>query len=171
MDSNVPPSITRFGLLSIPWIINCIRVSYILGYNELMFILMSLTITSIKYWTNMRPGIVKNIDVTLALTTLGMKSYIAHRDFLTLYKLVWFISLLISSLAYYMNQVYFNISVTKDVLHDRIMYITWFIPVKYTYPNTIERDAVYTRSVLIHMIFIHILPTTAFSVCAMRTVY
>ena len=70
-----------------------------------------------------------------------------------------------------MNQVYFNISVTKDVLHDRIMYITWFIPVKYTYPNTIERDAVYTRSVLIHMIFIHILPTTAFSVCAMRTVY
>jgi len=138
-----PQHISKSAYYSIIFISQCIYVSIYYNYYLLTMLLSGLTVTSVCFWSDCSDVSIRTIDIAFAVTTLGVKSYIALTDFTPFYRTVWFISLSISIIANYLNHKFIEYS-------DKLM---------------IEDEKVHYISTYTHMFFIHFLPTTTFSLC------
>lgn len=138
-----PQHISKSAYYSIIFISQCIYVSIYYNYYLLTMLLSGLTVTSVCVWSDCSDVSIRTIDIAFAVTTLGVKSYIALTDFTPFYRTVWFISLSISIIANYLNHKFIEYK-------DKLM---------------IEDEKVHYISTYTHMFFIHFLPTTTFSLC------
>jgi len=138
-----PQHISKSAYYSIIFISQCIYVSIYYNYYLLTMLLSGLTVTSVCFWSDCSDVSIRTIDIAFAVTTLGVKSYIALTDFTPFYRTVWFISLSISIIANYLNHKFIEYK-------DKLM---------------IEDEKVHYISTYTHMFFIHFLPTTTFSLC------
>jgi hypothetical protein len=138
-----PQHISKSAYYSIIFITQCIYVSIYYNYYLLTILLSGLTVTSVCFWSDCSDVSIRTIDIAFAVTTLGVKSYIALTDFTPFYRTVWFISLSISIIANYLNHKFIEYK-------DKLM---------------IEDEKVHYISTYTHMFFIHFLPTTTFSLC------
>ena len=138
-----PQHISKTAYYSIIFISQCIYVSIYYNYYLLTMLLSGLTVTSVCFWSDCSDVSIRTIDIAFAVTTLGVKSYIALTDFTPFYRTVWFISLSISIIANYLNHKFIEYK-------DKLM---------------IEDEKVHYISTYTHMFFIHFLPTTTFSLC------
>lgn len=138
-----PQYISQYAYYSIIWISQCIYVSIYYHYYFLTSLLSGLTVTSVCFWSDCSDTLIWNIDVAFAVTTLGVKSYIALTEFTSFYRYIWFTSLMISVVAHYINHKFIE-------YRDKLL---------------IEDEKVYYISTYTHMIFIHFLPTVTFSIC------
>lgn len=166
-----PQYISNTAYFSLVWIFQCMYVSVYYKYYLLTAMLTGLTGTSICYWGDCTNTTARQVDMIFATTTLGVKSYIAITDFATTYKYIWFVSLFISTLSYFVNDkyveykifaTYSNLYISNDRLSSRQQYTSII-----NHPPDIIR--MYYISTAIHMFFIHFLPTVTFSLCIIMT--
>ena len=143
----IPQQISRIALYSTPCVIQCIYVSYSNEYTLLTLGLSCLCGTSILYWNNMQNTAIYNIDRTLAVSVLSIKSYIAYNHFCIGGAIIWYTSLLVSAIAYILSLYLFQIN--KSCIEP-------------------DKSQIMKRSVYYHMFFIHFLPTTTFSLCVLH---
>jgi len=167
-----PQYISKIAYFSLLWIFQCMYVSSYYNYYVLTTILFGLTCTSLWYWGDNQNNTVRYIDIIFATTTLGIKSYIAITDFAIIYKYVWFISLSVSVLSYWMNYIFVEYTIFAKynnlyINYDRLSHT------QYTYHSMTEYSPdiirMYYISTYIHMFFIHFLPTVSFSLCVIMT--
>jgi hypothetical protein len=142
----IPQPISRIALYSTPCIIQCMCVSYWNEYTFLTIGLSCLFASSILYWNDIQNKAIYNIDRTLAVSVLSIKSYIAYNNFNMIGEKIWYTSLFVSAIAYISSSYLFQINKNG--------------------PET-EKETIMKRSVYYHMFFIHFLPTTTFSVCVL----
>ena len=76
-----PQHISKTAYYSIIFITQCIYVSIYYNYYLLTMLLSGLTVTSVCFWSDCSDMSVRYIDITFAVTTLSVKSYIALTDF------------------------------------------------------------------------------------------
>ena len=143
----IPQPISRIAFYSTPCIIQCIYVSYSNEYTFLTIGLSCLCGTSILFWNNMQNTAIYNIDRTLAVSVLSIKSYIAYNDFSIRGAKIWYTSLLVSAIAYILSLYLFQIN--KHCIEP-------------------DKSQIMKHAVYYHMFFIHFLPTTTFSLCVLR---
>jgi hypothetical protein len=88
-----------------------------------------------------------NIDRTLAVSVLSIKSYIAYNNFSIGGAKIWYTSLLVSAIAYILSLYLFQIN--KHCIES-------------------DKSQIMKQAVYYHMFFIHFLPTTTFSLCVLH---
>ena len=143
----MPQQISRIAFFSTPCIIQCIYVSYSNEYTLLTIGLSCLFGTSILFWNNMQNTAIYNIDRTLAVSVLSIKSYIAYNNFSIGGAKIWYTSLLVSAIAYILSLYLFQIN--KHCIES-------------------DKSQIMKQAVYYHMFFIHFLPTTTFSLCVLH---
>jgi hypothetical protein len=143
----IPQAISQTALYSTPCIIQCIYVSYSNEYTFLTIGLYCLLGSSILYWNNMQNTAIYNIDRTLAVSVLSIKSYIAYNHFSIEGGKIWYTSLFVSAIAYILSLYLFQIN--KQCIEP-------------------DKERIMKQSIYYHMFFIHFLPTTTFSLCVLQ---
>ena len=106
----IPQPISRIAFYSTPCIIQCIYVSYSNEYTFLTIGLSCLFGSSILFWNNIQNKTIYNIDRTLAVSVLSIKSYIAYNHFCIRGAKIWYTSLLVSAFAYILSLYLFQIN-------------------------------------------------------------
>ena len=143
----IPQPISRIAFYSTPCIIQCIYVSYSNEYTFLTIGLSCLFGSSILFWNNIQNKTIYNIDRTLAVSVLSIKSYIAYNHFSIECGKIWYTSLFVSAIAYILSLYLFQIN--KHCIEP-------------------DKSQIMKQAVYYHMFFIHFLPTTTFSLCVLR---
>ena len=167
-----PQYISKIAYISLLWMFQCMYVSIYYNYYILTTSLVGLTCTSLLFWSDNSNNTVRYIDMIVSTTTLGIKSYIAITDFAILYKYVWFISLSVLVLSFWMNRTFVEYTIFAKysnlyINDDRLSYQ------QYTHHSMMEYSPdiirMYYISTYIHMFFTHFLPTVSFSMCVIMT--
>ena len=130
-----PQHISKTAYYSIIFITQCIYVSIYYNYYLLTMLLSGLTVTSVCFWSDCSDVAVRYIDITFAVTTLSVKSYIALTDFMPFYRSIWFTSLLISIGANYLNHKFIEykdkLLIEDEKVHYMATYIHMFSSISY----------------------------------------
>jgi hypothetical protein len=153
----VPQHISRYGIYSGHlFLVNAI-CNYLYNYNWLAFIGLSLYITTMLHWYKIKDnGLIKYIDITTCIITISSVTFYDSYFFCYKDRLAWLFTTFVSIVAYSINkyicfyQQHFNGSVyflTDEPYH--------YLSLKYTRPNTLQRELSYKYSVYIHIIFLH----------------
>ena len=153
----VPQHISRYGMYSAHlFLLNAI-CNYIYNYNSIAFIGVLLYITTMLHWYKIQnTGIIKYIDVTTSIVSLSSITFYESTFFCPSHRLIWFGSAFVSVVAYLINkyiehyQQHFNGSV---YFMDNEPYRYFLL--KYTRPNTLQRELSYKYSAYIHIILLH----------------
>jgi len=143
-DPLIPVSISVLALsYSIPWIFIASVISTWYGQYILGVMQMVVFYTSRMHWSYItHDGLVRHIDIACATTTLCYATFVAHIYYPRLAH-VWYRTLGISVFAFILNEL---------TLYGILAY----------YPIG---HYIYYQSVIVHMIFLHILPSVSCIYC------
>ena len=148
-DIILPQYISRLAFYSAQSIIIVSVLVYYLNYYRLCLLLGCLYFTTLIHWNCVkRISVIKIIDILLAITTIISVTLFDCYRFQQKYIILWRYSISTSIIIFIINESLFAFSIMN------------------TRPNTREREIVYYRSTYIHMIFLHLLPTSTCAICA-----
>lgn len=139
-----------------------------LAYSKKLLLIASaliiLHITTTLHWKEpYKKGWIRTIDITTVWTTFVILSYYIyyhvdpyyHTQCLLHFCFVIFIYVLNETLYYY--QVTEKVYLPEIKKEDQTQYHPFhYFSLRYTYPNTIERENAYKRSVFTHCVFVHL---------------
>ena len=164
----IPDDISINALYTIiPCIIISIYTNFLYGHNTLCITYSLLLITSVLYWTNTSWENMMYIDITVALLTICLMSFIAFTRFSTTFICLWFGTLCIMVISFMTNRnILLRRLYTFDTIEPTIIgdLIDKYYPITYVPYDSVERISVYKTSTHMHMIIIHLLPTVVFIV-------
>jgi len=143
----IPYKISNLAInYSIPFIFISGLVSMAYNHILLAFLLFCVYITSNLHWSHIeQQGIIRNIDMGCALSTFIYATYVATYTIPNI-KYVWYYSGGTSIGVFFINETIFYLFIHNQKYKNYIQY----------------------QSVIIHMIFLHILPSFASVYCIVR---
>ena len=130
--------------------------SYVLYFRNqwLALVLGMLYITTILHWREpYKKGWIRTIDITMVWTTFVTVSYYIYYYVDPAYHIQCVFHFFIVMCAHCLNETLYYYQVTEQVSEK---HQTRYPLLRYTYPNTIERENAYKRCVFTHCIFIHL---------------
>jgi hypothetical protein len=173
----VPRHISRFCIYTSQLILFNSIIIYKHHYNLLAFLNLCLYLSTIVHWQKVKHGgIERKIDVCCVITTL---SYATYTSFLMpyFYTYLWLVSLLTSSLIFYVNEKllyyqvlqYNNKKIDKSIYKDKVSF--HYFSFEYTNPDTFEREVAYYRNVVTHGLGLHVLLCLSSMYCVIYNPY
>lgn len=176
-DLVIPQYISKYALYSACFCLfpNCI-LTYIFGYERMAMVFGALYISTMLYWYKpKRHGIIRKIDICLALFTIYRLTFIERFRLHTIYQPYWMYMFYTMIIAYLYNEYVFYMRVNRGFSNNNIGYtdyIQWPLRLlNYTHPHTKERENAYYISMYTHIFFIHLLPTIMFSTLMILSYY
>ncbi len=166
----IPQHISFFCLCSIQTMLLNSIIVYQYNYKILSFLTFCVYISSIIFWSKVRhSGIEKTIDIICVISGGTYGTYISF-SLPKFYNLFWLYTVGISLIIFAMNELLFyyqvRIHYNKFILANVAKISKYeFFSLKYTNPNTHEREMAYYRNTLIHGIFFHIIPSMSSIYC------
>jgi len=108
-----------------------------------------------------KEGIIRKLDIIVVISVI-IKITVYDSYFFESKRWIWLISISISIFIFIINNILFYHQVLK--FSDKIIEYQekvehTIFSLVYTNPNTDEREKAYYRSVIIHCVFIHIIPS------------
>lgn len=116
-----------------------------------------LYVTTMLHWYKVHDGIIKKIDIGVALLTIYRLTCVERFRLLPVYQTYWLYIVGIMSAAFIINEYVFYMQVKVPCKTPRRLSI-----LNYTCPDTPEREMACYGSVGRHICFIHLLPTITF---------
>lgn len=154
----VPQHISKYGLYSANFFLLNAICNYLYNYNFLAFIGMSLYITTLLHWYKIKHnGLIKIIDVITCIITINYVSFYDSLYFCPEQRKLWLINAFVSATVYLLNKyIEFYQQKYKGSNYFLANEPYQYFSLKYTYPNTLQRELSYKYSVYIHIIFLHV---------------
>jgi len=166
----IPQHISSICLFSIqPMLINSIIV-YQYNFKTLSFLTFCIYISSIIFWSKVKhTGIEKTLDIICVISGGAYGTYISF-SLPKFYNLFWLYTLFICLTVFAINELLFYYQVR--VHYNYFIYTNSrktakynCFSLKYTNPNTHEREMAYYRNTIIHGLFFHIIPSISSIYC------
>ena len=154
----VPQHISRLGLYTTQLFLLTAICNYINGYRILTIIGLTLYIMSLLHWRKIQStGLVKTLDVTTCIITIN---YITFNDsvyFCPLNRKLWFLSAFVSVVAYLTNKYIEGYQqFPKGCGYFAADEPYRYFSLKYTWPNTLQRELSYKYATYVHIILLHV---------------
>jgi len=124
------------------------------GYKVMSMIFGLLYVTTILHWRKVQDGLIKKIDIGVALLAMYRLTCVERFRLKPVYQTYWLFIVGIMVIAFIINEYIFNMQVKFPCKTKRI--------INYTLPDTKERESACYNSVIRHVCFIHLLPTITF---------
>lgn len=159
----VPQHISRYGIYTGQIFLLTSIITHLYNYNWLSLISSLLYVTTLLHWHKLKDnGPIKYIDIVAVVITSSSVSFYDSTFFCPIDRKIWFFSSFLGTVAYFVNkyivfyQQYPNLSVCF-LTDEPYQYFS----LKYTQPNTIQRELSYKYSVYVHLIFLHLIICSA----------
>lgn len=169
----IPQRITKWGILSSFLIFACSFVAYKYKYYLLTVLSFCLFVTSIIHWHKIRAySLIRIVDFLFSILTIGVVTFYYIKDFKPEYKKLWYYTILIMLIAFVFNNIikYYQIMyINKPNILFKCQEEYNYFSLEYTKPNTPARELCYYYIILIHIFFIHIIPTTLLMYCMINS--
>lgn len=166
----VPQNVTKWGILTSFLILAASFVAYKYKYYLLTGVSLCLFLTSIIHWHKMTAfGLIKILDVLFGALALGLVTFYYIDEFKPEYKKIWYYTVAIMVAIFVFNWVitYFQIMNQNPYIKCQQQYN--YFSLEYTKPNTRPREMCYYYVTFIHLIFVHIIPTTVLMYCVIKS--
>ena len=166
----VPQNVTKWGILTSFLILAASFVAYKYKYYLLTGVSLCLFLTSIIHWHKMTAfGLIKILDVLFGALALGLVTFYYIDEFKPEYKKIWYYTVAIMVAIFVFNWVitYFQIMNQNPNIKCQQQYN--YFSLEYTKPNTRPREMCYYYVTFIHLIFVHIIPTTVLMYCVIKS--
>lgn len=157
----IPQHISNYCLFSAQFILLNSLVSFNYNLKLLAALQLCLYISTLFFWKQVsHNGIEKKIDIFFVITTCSYGTYISF-SLPKFYNLFWLCSVSLSmiifitneTLFYYQVRIFYNKQI-KNINSKIVKYN--FFSLKYTNPNTHEREMAYYRNTIVHGTCFHI---------------
>jgi hypothetical protein len=158
----IPQHISKYGLYSAHLFLLVSPVNYYYGYKLLCLIGLLLYISSVLHWRKVKQGgFYKTFDVITCIITLTYITFYASLEFCLKHRMYWFASAIAGLVSYGVNKY---IEINQTVLSKKTKSVVVFdkdepykyLSLKYTVPNTPQRESAYKYSVFMHICFLHV---------------
>lgn len=166
----VPQNVTKWGILTSFLILAASFVAYKYKYYLLTGVSLCLFLTSIIHWHKMTAfGVIKILDVLFGALSLGLVTFYYIDEFKPEYKKIWYYTVAIMVSVFVFNWVitYFQIMRQNPFIKCQQQYN--YFSLEYTKPNSRPREMCYYYVTFIHLIFVHIIPTTVLMYCVIKS--
>jgi hypothetical protein len=153
----IPQHISKYGVYSAHLFLLVSPVNYYYGFHLLSLIGTLLYISSVLHWRKVKQvGFYKTIDIITCLITLSYITFYASGEFCLKHRIYWFISVIAGIVSYGINK-YIELNQTNKsvVVFDKNEPYR-YLSLKYTLPNTPQRESAYKYSVFMHICFLHV---------------
>jgi hypothetical protein len=164
----VPRHISYAGLFSGQFLLAAAIVAFFYNYKRLAISTLLLYTTTIIYWNKMEYiSFIKIADISMVFIVLFMVTFIDSYRFKKYLRQIWLLTLFIIAFVFTTNEYAFHYEVTPTKTTETPEHNNFVseLGLHYTYPNTSERESAYYWSCYLHMICLHILPSTVCSLC------
>jgi hypothetical protein len=154
----LPQHISRYGFYSAHlFLLNAI-CNYLYNYNWLAFIGLSLYITSLLHWYKIQyNGLFKTLDVATCIVTINSITFYDSTFFCPQNRLLWYLSAFLCIVTYLLNRYieFYQVQCkgSRYFLADEPYH---YFLLKYTWPNTLQRELAYKYNVFVHILFLHV---------------
>ena len=171
-DILIPQHISKQALYSAQFILMDAILAFVLKYYGTGFLLSFVYVTTLLHWRKVyRVSVIKTLDILFASMTLLNMTWVDKYRFSKELIPVWDITFASILSLFVLNEVLFYYQVVKYKKEDQIQEQSprrkfGFFSLKTSKPNTEYREYCYQRNVYMHMICIHIIPTTLCAFCA-----
>jgi hypothetical protein len=154
----VPQHISRYGLYTSQFFLLNALCNYIYGYQILTIIGVTLYITSLLHWYKIQSfGLIKTLDIIACIITINYTTFNDSLYFCPRNRQLWILSTFVSIIAYLTNKYICSYQLFPEgtdyfAANEPYQYFS----LKYTWPNTLQRELSYKYSTYVHIILIHI---------------
>jgi hypothetical protein len=153
----VPPRISKYALYSIQVFLVDGLVCVYYDYKCLALLAFLLYTTSIFHWRNIQPyGIYKTMDMICTTTMISYITFVESHSFLEADRQLWITTSMVGIQAYLINK-YIEFHQIRN--ENNVKYLSnepyTYFSLKYTLPDTPQRDLAYLYSVGVHILFLH----------------
>jgi hypothetical protein len=167
-ELSMPKNISKYGVCTGHIFLLNMLLAYSKSQFMVAFVLGTLYITTILHWREpYKKGWIRKLDVTMVWTTFVVLSYYIcfyinpayHTHCFCHFCIVIFVNYVNETLDYYQinEKVYLPEIKEKEEDQVNVRYHPFHsFSLRYTYPNTMERENAYKRSVFIHCAFVHL---------------
>jgi len=173
----VPQHISRYAFFTIPIFLPTYLVYKSLEY-DFAEILLILLFTSLYHWNKvLKISFINVLDIIISTTTILIITFYSSNRFNYHSYIVWQITVWVMIIGFLTNEFLFYYQVSKECTKDNskccyndVKKFNYFT-LKWTSPDTSERECAYYRSVYTHILILHIVPGTISIYCALHTHY
>ena len=170
----IPPHLSKLCLITIHFMLLSAIVYYFLGYEMMALLLLILYVIGFIYWQKPYYNtIFKQIDFFVIMVMFCFASqYVAN--FKDKYKKICVIAFLFLLVIGIINETLYRFKIVGLFGNDKIEPFSndfSYFTLDYTYPNTIEREKCCQFSVLVHCLFLHIMPNIVGLYCLIGNTY
>ena len=169
----VPQHISRYAFFTIPIFIPTYLVYKSLEY-DFAEILLILLFTSLYHWNKvLKISFIKVVDIIISITTILIITFYSSNRFNYHSYIVWRITVWVMIIGFLTNEFLFYYQVSKECSKESYNEVKKFnyFTLRWTYPDTSERECAYYRSVYTHILILHIVPGTISMYCAVHSHY
>lgn len=166
----IPTEISRYGIITAHIFLLTSYVSYLKGFNTFKYLAFLLYITTILHWYELKDNsFIKYFDMFIVIITLYYFTFIETKKFSDKYRKLWYIVSFFIVIVYIININIYNkqiINESDDVMETEDYN---YFHLKYTRPHTKSRDTACLINVLVHLIFLHIIPGIICITCIIKS--
>jgi hypothetical protein len=162
----IPQHISKYGVYSAHLFLIASPIYYYYGYNLISLFGFLLYISSVFHWRKVKQrGFCKTLDVIICLITLSYITFYGSLRFCHRDRIYWFGSVIVGIGSYLTNKY---IEINQQYLSKKSVIVFdkdepyRYLSLKYTRPNTPQRESAYKYSVFMHICFLHV---NFFTVC------
>jgi hypothetical protein len=154
----VPQHISRYGLFSVQLFLLTAICNYIYDYNVLTVIGLTLYITSLFHWYKIKTtGFFKTLDVTTCIITINYITFNDSAYFCPINRKLWILSAIVSIISYLTNKYIDSYQqFPKGTRYFAADEPYQYFSLKYTWPNTLQRELSYKYTTYVHIILLHV---------------
>ena len=166
----IPTEISRYGIITAHIFLLTSYVSYLKGLTTFKYLAFLLYITTMLHWYELKDNsFIKYFDMFIVIITLYYFTFIETKKFSDKYRKLWYIVSFFIVIVYIININVYNkqiINESDDVMETEDYN---YFHLKYTRPNTKSRDKACLINVLVHLIFLHIIPGIICITCIIKS--
>jgi hypothetical protein len=160
---SVPQHISRYGIYTGQTFLLTSILSHSYNYNWLSLVSSLLYVTTLLHWYKLKDhGPIKYIDIFAVIITSSSVSLYDSTFFCPVDRNIWFFSSFLCTSSYFVNKY---IVFYQQYNNDSVYFLTdepyRYFSLKYTQPNTIQRELSYKYSVYVHLFFLHLIISCA----------
>lgn len=166
----VPKNISRYGVITGHIFLLTSFVAYIKGFTTLKYLALALYLTTVLHWYNLKnDSLIRYIDIIIVIITLSHCTFVDSKKFSDKYRKIWYTVGILIVLVYIMNMIIYNKQVIEkdNKIMDTEDYN--YFKLEYTKPESKNRNKSYFYTVLVHLIFLHIIPGIVCISCLIKS--
>lgn len=167
----VPEHISKWGVYSGQMFGITGIVAMIYEYYKIAIVAGILYISTVLYWKRVEfYSIIRLIDIVIVLGTIYYITFYVSKKFTIEKREKWIYIILIVGIAYIINNIIFYYQ-TVGWLHKEVKNVNKegykYFSLEYMRPNTENRELCYKYTMIVHSIFMHIVPGLGIIYCIM----